>query len=159
VPTCKRVTAGRPAWLLWIQLPWRFVVTNIPLLISRLLMNLSAGVRPANPAGTAAFAVECGSLATSESIDADVHIPDDWLEFPSELIHNRRRLGGRASFFHFSDWTSANSEMTLKKPRRFGLKCVRFGLTQDAWAVRGSHGGYENAGDCGASPSGTRSGQ
>jgi hypothetical protein len=37
-------------------------------MISRLLMNLSAGGRPANPAGTAAFAVECGSLATSESI-------------------------------------------------------------------------------------------
>jgi hypothetical protein len=33
-------------------------------------MNLSAVGRPANPAETAAFAVECRSLATSESIGA-----------------------------------------------------------------------------------------
>jgi hypothetical protein len=42
------------------------------LLISRLPMNLSAVGRLANPAGTAAFAVECRSLATSESIRSDI---------------------------------------------------------------------------------------
>jgi hypothetical protein len=65
------------------------------LLISRLLMNLSAGERPANPAGTAAFAVECGSLATSGSIIAarerwweESRDSDEcWQRIQSDLLH------------------------------------------------------------------------